>query len=174
MALTPFNSQQLPDKSILDAFGRQIYLGNQFIASSTNVIVGSTAEIPFVLLSNPLTGIEGTKALFHDSRKLTCLTADQSAIFRFYFNPVVSVAGTPFTPVNLRPAIGSTASISVVQTLPTTTSFGQFIALLASNSLTPDVSTLLSILDAGQSLLITVQGSSADTQVSYEISWYEL
>lgn len=167
IALTP---PQVAEKSILDYYNRQTYLGNQFIYSINNTSIGSTSETPILLLSNPSTD---KVSLFHGLRKLTSLTAGQSAVFRFYTGATISSAGTPVTPINLK--TGSTAlSQAAVTVNPTASSFGTFIALLASESFVPNASDLLFIIDPGFSMLVTVQVSLAATMVASELSWYEL
>jgi hypothetical protein len=176
MALQPGTNKQVPDNSILDYFNKQVYLGNTFIYSVGSTEILTTSETPLLLLSNPALvahSFPTGKSLFQGLKKLTCLTTGQSAIFRIYANPTVSALGTSQTPLNLRPASPNT-SVAALSTSPTVTSFGSLVAVLASAAFTPDVSDVLTVLDPGQSLLVTVQTSSATTFIACEFSWYEI
>lgn len=92
MASSPGNQRQVPDQAILDAFNKQIYLGNSFVYSAQPTI-GGTSETPLVFLSNPASnGVAGKNiGLFFNLRKMTALTASHSALFNFYSNPTISV-----------------------------------------------------------------------------------
>lgn len=177
MALTPATNRQIPDHAIMDFYNKQTYLGNQFLYSLPDFEVTSTSETNLLLISNPAVTTSsfpsGTVALFSNIRKLTTLTASQSAILRFYAAPTVTGGGTPVTPLNLRPA-SPTTSIATVATGPTTTSNGTLFDTIAASAFDSSLSQLLAILDPGQNMLVTVQASSATTFISYEIGWYEL
>lgn len=173
MTQTPATNKQDPSNSILDANFRQTYLGNQYIFSLISSV--GTSEIPVLLLRNPaLVGaaFPTGKALFQNIKKLTSLTALNSATFRFYFNPTVSSVGTTQAPVNLRPALSNTP-VALLTSAPSVSSNGTFIGSLTSNAFSPDVSTVMEILDPGQSLLVTVQASAISTSVETILAWYE-
>jgi hypothetical protein len=162
-------SKQVPDHAILDINAKQIYLGNQFIYATNSTAISGTSETPLVLMSNPTTN---AVSLFHNVRKLTCLTASNSSIFRFYLSPTGASGGTAQVPINLRPASSNTSK-SVVTLSPTVSTNGTFLAALASSAFNPDISSLLIIIDPGQVMLVTVQ-NSATSSVAAELSWYEL
>lgn len=166
MALTEY---EIPDKSILDINGRQTYLANSFVASLKLSGIGNT-ETPVMLLTNASTN---KKSLFHDVRKVSCVTASAGNAFRVYFNPTITGNGTPVTPINLRPA-SSTTSIANVYSSPTVSSNGTYVATLASFSYTPNVSTVLIILDPGQTVLYTSTATGAGNQIEVELVWYEI
>jgi hypothetical protein len=169
MSVTPNNTQQLPDKSILDFFNRQTYLANSYSLPLTSTL-SNGSETPILLISNSLTGIAGGKALFHNLRRL--VSSDHS-IIRYYVNPTVSSVGTPITPVNLRPA-SSNVSIASCSSSPTISGDGTLLSAIGINTVTDD-RNLLIVLDAGQSLLITAQASSGAGATIYSTSsWYEL
>lgn len=177
MTQRPATNKQVPDNSILDAFNKQTYLGNQFLYSIPATSTASSSESPILLISNPIVASSGFpsgyQSLFLNFRKVTCITNTQSVLFRFYFNPTVTSVGTPVTPVNLRPA-NAPASIAAVSTGASVSANGTFLATLPSLTFVPSVSTVLSILDPGQSMLITAQASAASTAIAVEIGWYEL
>jgi hypothetical protein len=160
---------QVAANSILDNNNRQTYLGNQFIYGTNSTAIAGTNETPLIVLSNP---VSSTISLFHNVRKLTCLTASNSSIFRFYIAPTGVTGGTTQTPTNLRFASSNTSK-SVVTLSPTVSTNGTFLAALASTAFNPDISSVLVILDPGQTMLLTVQNSSASS-VAAELSWYEL
>lgn len=93
---TPATNRQVPDHSIMDAFNKQNYLGNQFIFPF-NSTIASTAETALILLSNPAVTGSGFpsayKAIFTNYMKSVCLTASQNATFRTYYAPTIT-AGT--------------------------------------------------------------------------------
>jgi hypothetical protein len=172
----PGTNKQVPEHSILDYFNKQTYLGNTFIYSIGSLELMSTAETPLMLITNPVVSSQAfpnNKSIFQGLKKLTCLTAANSVAFRIYANPTVTNVGTPQTPLNLRPASPNT-SIAALSTSPTVTSNGTLVAILGSANVAPDVSDVLTILDPGQSILVTVQASASSTYVACEMSWYEI
>lgn len=176
MTLTPATNKQLPDHAILDMNGKQNYLGNQFIYTFDGT-TGSTSEFPIIYLLNPgglLTSFpSGYKGLFCGYLKTSCLTTSQSVVLKAYLNPTISSNGTPQTPINLRSASSNT-SISNLYTDPTASSNGTLITVLSSTPGLSDLSTVLSILDPGKSLLITATTSSSSTVLSAELCWNEI
>lgn len=161
-------SAQVPERSIMDYYNKQVYLGNQFIRAAS-VTPGATSEVLLYLLSNAST----TKSLFQAHKKLITVTSAQTAIMRFYLNPTITGAGTPVTPTNLRIA-NTNASVATLATGPSASANGTLICSLSSTPSVPDSSEVMTILDPGQSLLITCQPSSNGTVILTEFSWYEL
>lgn len=160
---------QIPDHSIMDHFKKQTYLGNEYIYSASTAI-GGTSEVPLLYLANPA---GSAKSLFYGMRKLICATASNSAIARFYLNPVSITGGSTETPINLRVA-SSNESIATLTLSPSVGgSFGSLIDILSSLNPSPDESNTLIILDPGESLLITSQCSASSTVITKN-SWYEL
>lgn len=176
MALTPATNRQIPDHAILDFYNKQLYLGNQYVYA-TNQAIASTAEIPLLLLQNPAISTSGFPSgyvgLFVDYSKLACLTASQNAVIRMYLAPTFSVAGTAKTPLNLRPA-SPNVSIATLTSAPTVSVNGNLINVLSALPGEPDESHLMTILDAGQTMLWTIQTSANPTSIAAELSWYEL
>lgn len=175
MALTPATQNQVPSNSILDAFNRQVYLGNSFVFSN-QLTIGGTSETPIMLLSNPASNGIGNVSplgLFFNLRKLTCLTAAHTALFNFYANPTVTGAGTPGTPVNFRTASATTSKMTIA-TNPSVSANGKLMAHLMSANQTSNVSQVLVILDPGQTMLCTVTVSNANDVIATEFGWFEL
>lgn len=176
MALNPGTNRQVPEHSIMDAYNKQTYLGNQFIYSASTALTGSS-EVPLYVLQNPAVTTAAfpatQQALFLNFRKVTCITASQSILLRFYFNPVGVSGGTPETPVNLRP-LSTATGIATLALKPTVSgSNGTLVTVLSSNAFAPDLSNVLAVLDSGQSLLVTAQ-PSGDCSVIAELGWYQL
>lgn len=163
-------SVQVAEKSILDAFNRQTYLGNTYIFGSDISTIGATTETPILLLSNSSTN---SQSLFIQLKKLTCFTSNQSAIFKIYYNPTVTSIGTVETPVNLKNGSAST-SVSSLSMSPTVSANGIYVGALASANQTPNISELLQVIDPGHSMLITVTLSQINVRFISEIVWYEL
>lgn len=176
--MNPATQRQVPDHSIMDLMGKQCYLGNQFIYANAKASFTATTETPILYLSNPaITTSAFTapawKALFVNLNKLVVATASQNVIMRLYLNPTSVTAGTTETPVNLRPQNPNT-SIAALSINPTWTIAGSPIQVLAAQIGLPDTSSILMILDPGNSLMITAQASATATAIINEISWYEL
>ena len=169
---TQATNRQLPDHSIMDINGKQAYLGNQFVVGLKGTSVTGTSETNLLLISNPAAVSTASKALFALFKKVWCLTASNNVTIRFYLNPTVTGAGTPVTPVNCRPSNTNTSIVNVT-TSPTTSANGTFLEFLYSPYATPDMSSILSILDPGQSMLITAQCSATST-VGFEFVYYEI
>jgi hypothetical protein len=84
--------------------------------------------------------------------------------------------GNKFTPINLRPASQLT-SIANCYTIGNfgVSSNGTYLANLASSNFVPDVSSVIEILDPGQTLLVTVQtNESSGINIAAELLWYEI
>lgn len=171
MALTPATNRQVPGESILNHFGQQVYLGNQFIVTIPSVTV-TVSETNLIYINNPgvQTGI--SKSLFVNISKMTCLTALGSTIMRIYLNPTVTSNGTPITPVNARPGNTNT-SVSLVYSGPSASSDGKLVDILGAAALVVSQSDQLIILDPGQTMLVTGQGSGT-VSMSPLIGFYEI
>lgn len=168
---SPATNRQIPDHAIMDTFGKQAYLGNQFIASSPLVSLGDTNEDPLIFLNNPATS---GKALFCFSRKLNVYNSSNNVAFRLYFNPTTVTSGTAITPINCRIA-SPTVSIATSKYSPAVVSNGTFIATLpVVLGYFQNDSLLGLIIDPGSSFLITAQASASSTQVTAELVWWEL
>lgn len=185
MALTPQTQFQVAEKSILDQFNRQTYLGNAFTLPTNVVTLSDTSEDVLMLITNPSsnapsigvpTGGKPT-ALFLNLRTTASDNSggDGTAFFRYYIGPVVNTTGTPATPINLRPAMAQTSiSKCYLRGQFTITSNGTlFRTIMAGYSAIND-STILIILDPGQSLLVTAQAVTSGSTVINSNSWYEL
>lgn len=184
MALTPATNRQIPDHSIMDAYNKQTYLGNGYIASTGSVTIttGGT-EQPILLLSNPSTnynqnGQAGNLSCFQNLRKLitpfiSAGTTDLAS-FKVYLNPTVTGTGSAITPVNLRPGNANTSKM-VARKSPTVSSNGTLLTTYETMVMETD-SSLLFLLDPGFSLLITVTyptGTDGSPAVA-ELAWYEM
>lgn len=176
MTLKPATNRQVPDNSILDSYGKQAYLGNRY-NGTYSAAVASTSETLILLLSNPAVTISSFPAsyvsLFCDLRKLSVLTASQSGILRFYLSPTVTDAGTPQTPVNLRPASPNTG-VGVLTTGPTVSSNGTLVGVLGAATEWSLMESSLIILDPGQKLLVTAQVSTNPTTIATQLEWNEI
>jgi hypothetical protein len=171
MSLTPNNAQQLPDKSILDYFNRQTYLGNTFSLPINGLVISGTSETPAVLIQNAQsTTLQGQKSIFSNSRGVA---ANSPTIFRYYLNPTITDIGTPAFPVNLRPASG-TSSISTCSVSPTVSNNGTLVLVVSVNDYSTVLFNSLVVLDPGQSLLTTVQAITTGTTIFNENIFYEL
>lgn len=168
MVLTPLNSKQTPNDSILDINGRQAYLGNTFVLPMPGKSLTDTVETVLALISNPATS---TKAFFVFSRKVS--TDNNGVTFRTYLDPVINVAGSETVPQNLRPSYG-TVSVSDCYLASTVTDEGDLLGAVSAGQQGLDLSTMI-ILDPGDSLLVTGQQNEAGTTNAFlELCWYEL
>jgi hypothetical protein len=158
-------ANQNPSNSILDAFDKQTYLGNQFS------IVGpvgppASVETPYLLISNPSTS---PKSLFVNFQSWV---DNDVVLVNIYANPTVLTNGTPITPVNMRVA-SATTSHALCYGDPTTSSFGTLISSTGTiYSSTP--AQLMIIVDPGVTLLYTLNTLSAGDPLAAQIGWYEL
>lgn len=171
----PGTNKQVPQDAILDAFGRQSYLGNQYAISLANFSSAATTETPLFLLSNPAVSAtafpQNWVSLFLNYRKLTGGTGSSSATLGFYLNPTGITGGTTKTPINLRTNSRNTSVASLKQA-PTGTVTGSLVSSLYTFS-TPDSDSGLMIIDPGTSLLITVLVSTTTT-FNFDFRWAEI
>jgi hypothetical protein len=167
------SASQISEKSILDFYNRQTYLGNSYCYPLPTTTIATTSETPLLLFINP-TYVPATQiSAYFTQRKLVTRTASDTATLNFYFNPTVSVTGTAKLPVNLRIGNSNTA-LTLVYLSPTVSANGTLVGSLDSSAFSPNQSDKLWILQPNQSLLVTVIVSANNTNVASEISWYEL
>ncbi len=166
---TPFplnKSTQIAEKSILDLAGRQTYLGNSFSIVPTFTLAATT-ETPLVLITNASTTAKG----FFLFRR--AIFASTSIVARYYYQPTMNSASVVVTPFNLRPAYG-TASLALVNSTLSVSANGTLMTQLSSNN----VSDVLTILDPGKKILITVQSATASggspESGAVETDWFEI
>jgi hypothetical protein len=179
LATLPATNKQIPDHSIFDYFNKQTYLGNQFSVNHTFSIGAS--ETVLILLQNSQSGnSQILKALFQNLLTVTSKTSGQSVILNIYSNPTFSNAGTALTPINMRTAYTSSSvapnnqPIATATYTPTVSANGTLIGSLSSAALTTAQSSLLTVLDNGQNLLITGTASASSTSVAVILNWFEL
>lgn len=163
----PLTTTQIPDFSILDINGKQLYLGNAFTMAVKNT-TSSATETPIVVIQNP-TG--SGKSLFFYYRNVTATSAAE--IFLYYFNPTLSSTGAATPAIKLRTG-STTSSVTNCYTSPTVTSNGTYFSALGVIGLV-SLNYLIFTVDPGSSLLITGFPNVANAQQSFsEISWYEI
>lgn len=166
----PATNRQVPDAAIMDLFGKQAYLGNQFVVSGA-IALGDTSEDNFLYISN---AAANTKALFSPMRSFTVSDPTIAVTFRIYANPTVVAAGSIVIPVNCRLANPLT-SVSVCRTAPTASTKGTLIStLVVSGGALQAVSNLMLIVDPGKSLLVTAQAASGTPGIAGEAVWWEI
>jgi len=169
---TPFPSHfnnQVAEKSILDAFNKQVYLGNTF-SLITSLSLGDTSEHLEFLLTNPATS---QKALFLLRRKIS---SSAGVYVKMYLNPTISGNGTPVTPINLRPAYTATSAASCY-IAPSASANGTLITADGTLNFTQVIDNLI-VIDPGSSVLISAQSLTGSggtpTTAIIENIWYEL
>jgi len=168
------NPSQIPDGSIMDINGKQLYLGNTFSGAIKSVNSPGTSETAFMLLSNPATSGKSL-FMFNQNMSVNSAATGATAIFRFYINPTVTTNGTTITPNNNRVNSQSPTSLMKAYSSPTVSANGTFLVDLVTSS---QIGTLQSndfvILDPGNSLLVTLTASAANIPVGMQLTWYEL
>lgn len=171
-------ANQVPANSILDQFNRQTYLGNEFSLPINVQTLAGTTETPIALVINPVTvsSVVNVKSIFHNLRVTASDngSGDGTSFFRYYINPTVTSTGTKTVPVNCRPA-SSTTSIAncYLNGQFTVSSNGTLWRVLMAGYSAVNDSSLMLILDPGQSFLITTQAATAGSTVINASSWYE-
>lgn len=159
---------QIAEKSILDLFGRQTYLGNSFCLPQNGFALSDTSEKNIGYISNP----SGSgKALFIFGRK--AFSDSVVTPVRYYFNPTVTVPSTATTAVNLRTGLATT-SVALCYRTPTTVTVKGTLLYVVPASTTNLSSETLIVVDPGTSLLITAQAPSGTPTIYYEVCWFEI
>lgn len=170
MALLPTNAKQIPDHSILDVNGKQIYLANGYVASIDSITLATTTETPAMLLTN---AAANTVGLFSYLAAGASLTSGNSVVFKFYYNPTITSNGTALTPVNLRFASGNLSAMTAFKA-PTISANGTYLYSMQANFGSGSVSNIISVLDPGKSLLVTATASANTTAYTLSRIWNEL
>jgi hypothetical protein len=155
---------QIPEKSILDHFDRQSYLGTVFTLP-VSLTLSNTAETPIALFKSLGMNL---KAMFFNFKKVSGV----NVTFRFYANPTITSNGTVATPINTRPASPIT-STNGIYTAPSVSMNGKLMSQLYSTGQTV-IDSELFIFDASQNLLVTAQAVTSSTPIYTTFSWYEL
>ncbi len=165
---TPLTNTQIPDKSIMDIWGRQTYLGNTFVLPQDGKALTNTVETPVAYLKNPATS---DKSLFVFASRLS---SDLNPVqVRFYLASTVNVIGTATGAINVRTGSANT-SVALGYLASTFTSNGTQLTVLPATTygLSSDV---LVILDPGTTLLATGKQIGAGTSNVYvQLAWYEI
>lgn len=162
-------SNQVPEHSILDAYNKQNYLGNQFIASAKVVTLADTAEHPVLYLLAP-SGI--ARSLFCGVRRFFSGDLTNTIVFRTYITSTGISAGTAVTPTNCR-VLSSTVSLATCKLSPTVSGLGTLVSAMSTGIGYEPIDFNMFILDPTASLLITAQASAATTCAA-DFVWYEL
>lgn len=166
----PATNRQVPDQAIMDLFGKQAYLGNQFVASTGAVALADTSEAAILYLANAATN---SKALFNSARSVFNEDPTNLVTFRVYFNPTTVTSGSAITPVNCRPANPLT-SVSACKKSVSVSTKGTFVMGMTDLSSFGWRDDTLLIIDPGQSMLITAQGAAGTPTVFIDAVWWEL
>jgi hypothetical protein len=90
MASINLGPHQTPDLGILDLNGRQLYLGNSFIAGTKSGSIGSTSETTYFLMNNPSSS-KASMVVFVKKMEVL-VTTSAIATFRYYNNPTIAAA----------------------------------------------------------------------------------
>lgn len=172
----PINNSpgSVPEKAILDLFGRQTYLGNAFNVSTQANPIGSTSETALALFQNPASN---TKSMFVFVRRFQLIAnaANVNCVFRTYQNPTITSLGTPVTPVNMRTNPNLPPSTIRVFSGTTVSSNGTFLSEVTTTSTAnPFDSNILSIVDPGGLFYLTALASNLNANVGFQIVWFEI
>ena len=178
MSQTKATSNQVPQRSILDRFDLQAYLGQQFkLAVSANYT--NIAETPIYLISNPSlvnSAFPNGRGLFILSRRLSCLTSGASAIFRYYDSPLITSTGIETPVINSR--LSSTNSSVAAIYGPgqfSVSSNGTYRSTLISTTQDEAENCSITIIDPGYTVLITCQMSvGTGITCASELIWNEI
>ena len=173
--MKPATNRHVPEHSIMDIFGKQTYLGNTFAASS-GLVAATTSEAPLLYIACPAQNTaapSNAKSLFCSIKQLLCNDATQvtGIVYKVYLNAATVSAGTPFVPVQMRPA-NDNVSIASVIVSPTVVTKGTLFAVYAVGFESPGAGPDMIILDAGQNMLITQQASAASVG-AVNLEWNE-
>ena len=130
-------------------------------------------EIPFAVLTNPA---GSGKNIVIDSRGLAVTGSDdETALVKFYFDPVVNAPGTPAAPVNLNQQTPPLpAGVAQFWTGPGLSigSNGTLIDALNTGSGQSELTGKLT-LGEGHSLLVTGRANAENTRAAAFIHWKE-
>lgn len=97
------NGNQIAEKSILDIFGRQTYLGNSFFLPVGGITLASATEFPLALISCPSTA---SKALFLNR---LAISASGATTIKSYLGATATYTGPAVVPGKERPGIAATS-----------------------------------------------------------------
>jgi hypothetical protein len=128
-------------------------------------------EIPTELLSNPA---GSGKNLVVYLRLVSSLgSADETTVFKFYFDPTVTNPGTPAPIVNLSTTAAALAVTSVAQltSSPVITAPGKLVDLI--NSVASDDMDAVLVIAPGHSLLVTERTNAENVRAQASIYWRE-
>ena len=145
---------------------------NTFVAGvDLGTITPVGTELAFALLENPA---GSGKNLVITSRGLAVTGSDdETALVRFYFDPVLNAPGTPGTPVNANQQTPPLpAGVGMWSTTPNVASTGTLIDALNTGSGQSELTGTL-VLGEGHSLLITGRANAENTRAAAFVRWTE-
>jgi hypothetical protein len=128
-------------------------------------------EIPTELLINPA---GSGKNLVVYLRQVSSLgSADETTLFKFYFDPTVTNNGTAASIVNLSTTAAALAEVPVAQLFssPVITAPGKLIDLI--NSVASDDMDAMLVIAPGHSLLVTERTNAENVRAQATIYWRE-
>lgn len=164
----PLTQTQLPLESILDINGKQTYLGNAFSLPAAGTSLANTSETPLIVIKNPA---GSGRSIFIFSRSYSSNL--NPVIFRTYLTPIINVAGSTTSALNMRTGATQT-SISTCYEGATISSNG---TLFDANSASPSLVliTPIIVIDQGSTILITGQQAASGTSTAIaQLGWYEI
>ena len=128
-------------------------------------------EIAFAILENPL---GSGKNIIVTNRGLAVTGSDdETALVKYYFDPVVTLAGAPAAAVNLNQQTPPLpAGVAVLTMGPTISSTGTLIDALNTGSGQSELSGKL-VLGEGHSLLVTGRANAENTRAAAFLYWQE-
>ena len=144
--------------------------GQLFVGFSSVLAIG-TVETAAYLFKNPSGSGKQVKivSIYQNT--------NGTGTVRIYKTPTVTANGTTITPQSLRLQASPPASIANVFSSPTVTSNGTFIMDFVSTAQSGSLGFELLgylILDANQTILITVQNSANNTNTDIGLQWLEI
>lgn len=146
--------------------------GKMFVVATpqTNITPSGT-ETPFLLIRNPAAS---GKTLKLRNFIEGVVSTNKPTTFRLYFNPTVTANGTAQT-IRNKQSGSATAAVALATTSPTVTAFGNLLniaVVVAGVFIVPEDFTLQ--IPANNSILLTVNATVNNTEVTATVDWAEV
>lgn len=174
LAILPCDESGVPlSKRDIESYS---LLQKNFGATTGMNAIATVSETSYFLLKNP-SGSGKALRIFQTRIGHQATTASNGILFNFYANPTVTANGTSLTPVNQRIVSGAAATVAQAFRSPTTTSFGTKLFESQSFGQFPSLEMNFPhqiILDANNTLLVSVTGTSINLPVHVSMTWSEI
>lgn len=146
--------------------------GKGFVTTTNNTLVAGTAEVPFMLIRNPVASGKTMRLYLIISQMNETGGGTPRDVIRMYRDPTVTGAGTGLGIVNLLKSGG--ASVGTASKAPTVSANGTLMSTHMASQISPHLYLYLGQnIQASEDLLITAKSNATNQELIITVYWVE-